>query len=356
MASRRSAGYWTKERALATLQELVAEGFDISKTSQLKPDIFSGVASAFGSFRKACEVAGIEYNVPERVRLNMTPDELAQVLRDHAAAGTLGRIILDRVYIGAFNRKFMGRLKGAFQTAGLEPPECLGRSFTSEEIADYLVQYAQVEGGTVPVKRLTPKAQRAIRRTWGTLANAAQALHIQFEGTDDDLPELKPRGRRRTKNKPPAPKTPATPKQEDDGGSDRYPQGFWSYDRVIEMTRQRMLKGTPINLQNRDDRRLYAAARMYVGSLEEAARIAGVPYVVERKRRPRQTRWLNEEELARLVRKIAESGVVDLSQIPGWLQLNLEHTFRNLQRAADAIGVTFISREGITIVPTEPQA
>lgn len=348
MPVRRPPGYWTQERALETLRQLVAEGFDISKTAKLKPAIFSGVASAFGSFRKACEVAGIEYNVPERVRLNMGATELQETLRKHAVAGTVGRILLDRVYVGAFNRKFAGRLKGAFQSAGLEVPDCLDRSYTMEEIAEYLTQYARVEGGVVPVKRLTTKARRAIRRYYGTLAEAEAQLGIRLEGENSDLPELKPRGRAAWKGTV----SRKGEKKKEARTSNRHPPGYWTSERVIEMTRQRLTSGPPFSLKNREDRKLYAAARARFGSFEEAARIAGVSYTPERTRRSRKKDQYDREQLTKLVREWAREGQLDLSSMQGWLQTNLERQFGNLQRAADEIGVVLISREGLTITPS----
>lgn len=69
--------------------------------------------------------------------------------------------------------------------------------------------------------------------------------------------------------------------------TERYPVGYWSTQRIVEMIRAREVLGLPLNphaVQN-EDSKLYAAAAQYFGSWGKAMEAAGIDYLEHRKTR-----------------------------------------------------------------------
>lgn len=343
-------GSWTQERALAILRQLAAQGFDLTKTSQEKPAIYSGVTAAFGSFRAACEAAGLPYEVEPKTQLNLDKHDLVRLIQRYYQRGTLGRFILDEVLVSACNRKFAEHLKGALAEAGVPDPRAYEGSLTEEMTRELLQQWAREENGKVEVGRLVRKARLAIRRWYGSLEAASQALGIEFVGTDDDLPPVKPRGRASWKVQPPKKEKPLP-------AYSRHPAGYWTEERILEEVRRRLTdEKNPFSLKNKEDRRLYAAATQHLGSFHEAARRVGLVYIPSRRRGPKKKdrEAIAQQEISlaeTLIAERAKDGAVNLADLPPQVESILVLKFGGLQVAANALNLTITSMDGRTYKP-----
>ena len=183
---------WTKEKLIAKIQELHAQGVDLSPTAiQVSHSaLFSSARSRshFGSWRNAIESAGLPYDELKRVKQRWSPEEILQRIRDLQAQG---HDLLDpafktrnrSLYLAACAHRYFGSWRRAVQAAGLDH-EALreSRVWTRTRILR-TIQELHTEGRPLAwayIEQHEPGIYRAARRkeNFGSWAQALQAAGV----------------------------------------------------------------------------------------------------------------------------------------------------------------------------------
>ncbi len=177
---------WTREKLVQTIQELAAQGVDLSPTAIQKTHsaLFSSARSRshFGNWRAAVEAAGLPYDDIKRIKQKWSRDEiLAQIRRHHVAGHDLlnprFKIKHRNLYLAACAHRYFGSWRRAIQAAGLDHETMReSRVWTKTRIQRTIQELAAQNKplGWAYVEEYCPGIYRAARRreNFGSWHNA----------------------------------------------------------------------------------------------------------------------------------------------------------------------------------------
>ena len=183
---------WTKDKLIAEIRRLHAEGVDLSPTSIQKSHsaLFASARSRshFGSWRAAIEAAHLDYDEFKRVKGCWSHEEIiAQIREMHAQ----GHDLLDprfkvknrSLYLAACAHRYFGSWRRAVEAAGLDHETMReGRVWTRTRILRTIQQLA-TDGkplGWAYIEEHEPGIYRAARRkeNFGSWAGAIEAAGV----------------------------------------------------------------------------------------------------------------------------------------------------------------------------------
>lgn len=170
---------WTKEKLIAEIKRLHAEGVDLSPTAIQKTHsaLFSSARSGshFGSWRDAIEAAGLDYDDLKRVKQRWSREEILLRIRE---MHTQGHDLLDpkfkiknrSLYLAACAHRYFGSWRRAVEAAGLDHETMReGHIWTRTRILRTIQQLSQENkpsaGPTSKNTNLASTAPRAARKT-----------------------------------------------------------------------------------------------------------------------------------------------------------------------------------------------
>ncbi len=184
---------WTKEKLIAEIKRLHAEGVDLSPTAIQKTHsaLFSSARSGshFGSWRDAIEAAGLDYDDLKRVKQRWSREEILLRIRE---MHTQGHDLLDpkfkiknrSLYLAACAHRYFGSWRRAVEAAGLDHETMReGHIWTRTRILRTIQQLSQENKplGWAYIEEHEPGIYRAARRkeNFGSWAAALQAAGVE---------------------------------------------------------------------------------------------------------------------------------------------------------------------------------
>ena len=120
---------WTKEKLIAKIRELDAQGVDLSPTSiqQTHSALFASARSRshFGNWREAIEAAGLSYDGIKRLKQRWSHDEIVRQIQEHHKEGhdlldPMFKVKNRSLYLAACAHRYFGSWRRAVQAAGLD--------------------------------------------------------------------------------------------------------------------------------------------------------------------------------------------------------------------------------------------
>lgn len=184
---------WTKDKLIAEIKRLHAEGADLSPTAiqVTNSALFSSARSRshFGSWRGAIEAAGLDYDDLQRVKQRWSREAIIECIREmhlegHDLLDPKFKIKNRSLYLAACAHRYFGSWRRAVEMAGLDHETMReSRIWTRPRILRTIRQLAQ-EGkplGWAYIEEHQPGIYRAARRkeNFGSWAGALQAAGVE---------------------------------------------------------------------------------------------------------------------------------------------------------------------------------
>jgi hypothetical protein len=183
---------WTKEKLIAEIKRIHAEGADLSPTAiqTTHSALFSSARSRshFGSWRSAVEAAGLDYDQLKRVKQRWNREEILERIREmhlqgHDLLDPRFKVKNRSLYLAACAHRYFGSWRRAVEMAGLDHEAMReSRIWTRTRILRTIQQLSQ-EGKPLAwayIEEHEPGIYRAARRkeNFGSWAAALQAAGV----------------------------------------------------------------------------------------------------------------------------------------------------------------------------------
>ncbi len=183
---------WTKEKLIAQIRELHAQGADLSPSSvkHTHSTLFASARSLshFGSWRAAIEAADLDYRDFKRIKQQWTREEIVERLRQLHAQG---HDLLDPdfkkkhrpLHVAACAHRYFGSWKRAVEAAGLDHDRLReNHVWTPTRILRTIQELAAQDKplGWAFIEKHEPGIYRAARRkeNFGSWAGALRAAGV----------------------------------------------------------------------------------------------------------------------------------------------------------------------------------
>jgi len=259
---------WTKDRILADMRALAREG----KAMSVRPSLYDAAKRYFGSLQAAAEIAGVEVRAPRKRTRKEVLASLRAIAKEY---GTVTNALADNAGVRSAVEAEFGSLTEACEAAGVLGYErALSEEHARREDPEALLD----ELRSIAKRLKRPVVRRDL--TW----NTHQALLRHF----DSLEAARERAGL------PHPEVPR----------------LWSRERALAELRaehRRKTRMTRAGLKKAGRGDLLAAIATYVGSLEQARRIAHIPMPVPLKSShvPFQKVWDGDRVIEEIEERVA---------------------------------------------------